>query len=204
MRSHRRARILERATGKIVESFLIDEVSKEMLLESHNVWEPFRTKALERLRQQGKPLPENWNWDWSHKAGDLEFLAYRCMGIQYQDQMQGLIMLSTIHQSSQLPGQNGKPVIYVEYLEVAPWNLVLFTENYRFAGVGSSLLEAAVLFSDQEGCSGRLALHSLPQAEGFYRQHMTDLGAQPPPGETLIYFEMSTEQAKTFLGGRNP
>jgi hypothetical protein len=48
---------------------------------------------------------------------------------------------------SSLPGQLGKAVLYIEYLESAPWNLRDLAGTPQFLGVGVRLLEAAVEFS---------------------------------------------------------
>ena len=47
---------------------------------------------------------------------------------------------------------------------------------------------------------GRIGLHSLPQANGFYADTcgMTDLGADPDY-EGLRYFEMTPEDAQAFI-----
>ncbi len=64
----------------------------------------------------------------------------------------------------------------------------------RLRGVGSALITAAVALSDDEGFKGRLGLHSLPQADAFYRKiGMTDLG-QDTAYQNLRYFEMTAEK----------
>jgi hypothetical protein len=72
-----------------------------------------------------------------------------------------------------------RPIIYVEYLENAPWNQYQPDTPPRFQGVGSLLVEAAIAQSRADGFKGRIGLHSLPQSVGFYVKHcgMTDLGA---------------------------
>lgn len=60
--------------------------------------------------------------------------------------------------------------IYVDYLESAPWNLKNGVEPPRFLGVGTVLLIEAVRMSADAGFEGRVGLHSLPQAEAFYRK----------------------------------
>ena len=196
--------LLYRSTRESVDAFLVDEVSKEQVLAAHGVWQPYREKALRRLRSQDITWPEHWHWDWSQKARKLDFLAYRCIGIEHHDEMQGLMMLSTIHRQSRWRGQEGKPAIYIEYIESAPWNLPPLAESPKFAGIGTRLLEAAINFSLDEGCAGRLALHSLPQSETFYRRYLTEVAIDPVSGGSLTYFEMTADQANEFLGGSNP
>jgi len=198
MSERRPIRLLDRSTGELVNAFLIDEVSKEQVFAAHGVWQPYREKALRRLRVQKISWPEHWHWDWSQKARKLDFLAYRCIGVEHHDEMQGLMMLSTIHRQSRWRGHEGKPTIYIEYIESAPWNLAALAESPKFAGIGTRLLEAAVEFSVQEGCAGRLALHSLPQSETFYRRYMTETAVDPVSDSFLTYFEMTADQAPTI------
>jgi hypothetical protein len=115
--------------------------------------------------------------------------------------MQGLMMVSTIARRSRIANQTGKPVLYIEYIESAPWNLTGMVEKPRYSGVGIALLEAAIQFSMEEGFGGRLSLHSLPQSEPFYQRYMTDLGIDQSK-EGLRYYEMTAEQAQAFLEGR--
>jgi hypothetical protein len=71
-----------------------------------------------------------------------------------------------------------------------------------YRGVGPQLLEMATRWSEQLGFKGRLGLHSLPQAESFYRDRcqMTDLG--PDANYTgMRYFEMTEAQAQRILSG---
>jgi hypothetical protein len=56
--------------------------------------------------------------------------------------------------------------------------------------------------SVDEGFAGRIALHSLPQSQPFYRRYMDDLGVDPAHAEKLCYFEMSENQANEFVGRR--
>ena len=88
---------------------------------------------------------------------------------------------------------------YVEYLEVAPWNRAELGAKPRLRGVGTVLLTAAVALSNGEGFKGRIGLHSLPQADAFYRKiGMTDLGPDAAY-QNLRYFEMTVEQARAFF-----
>jgi hypothetical protein len=101
-----------------------------------------------------------------------------------------------------LPQQMNKHLVYVEYLEVAPWNRRAVTNAPRYKGVGTVLMAAAIQLSLDEGNNGRIGLHSLPQADTFYRDvcQMTDLGPDATyPSYPLRYFEMTAEQASAFM-----
>lgn len=92
-------------------------------------------------------------------------------------------------------------LIYVDYLEVAPWNLRIDgVQVPRYYGVGSVLVAAGAALSLSLGFAGRVGLHALPQAEAFYRERcrMTDLGTDPHYHD-LRYFEYTEEQAAAWL-----
>jgi len=92
-------------------------------------------------------------------------------------------------------------MVYFKYIETAPWNLKDYVDDKaKFAGVGTSLIVAAIEVSIEEGFEGRIALHSLPQSEQFYSRFMEDLGIDKKV-EGLRYFELSEEQADKFIKG---
>lgn len=204
MKVRRKCGLKVPARDDLVEADLVDELSKDDLMQAHLDWAPVRLESLKRLQEAKRPWPEHWHWDWSKKADLLDLLAYRCMGVAQGGRMQGLMMLSTIAGKGRLPGQRGKAVLYIEYLESAPWNLRDLAGTPQFLGVGVRLLEAAVEFSGEEGFGGRVGLHSLSQAADFYRKYMTDLGLDSSQSQGLRYFEMSAEQVRYFLEGRKP
>src|ERR1700722_4679147 len=201
MSSRRKSRLKPVGKNALVEAHIVDELSKEELMAAHLDWAPVRLEALKRLFETKGSWPEHWHWDWSKKADLLDLLAYRCMGIECEGHMQGLMMASTIAGKTRL-GPQGKAILYIEYIESAPWNLKDLVEDPKYSGVGIALLEAAIEFSEEEGFGGRIGLHSLPQSEEFYRKYMTDMGQDPDHPEGLRYFEMSAEQARAFLEGR--
>lgn len=200
MSSRRKSRLKRAGKKELVDAEIVDELSKDELLATHLDWAPERLEALKKLRDAKKPWPEHWHWDWSKKAGLLDFMAYRCMGIECEGRMQGLMMASTIAGASRV-GPTGKAVLYIEYIESAPWNVKDLVGDPKFSGVGIALLEAAIELSEDEGFGGRIGLHSLPQSEPFYRKYMTDLGPDSSH-QGLHYFEMSVEQIRLFLEGR--
>jgi len=202
MSERRRCRLKAGTSDDLVDAVLVEELTKDDLLKAHLDWAPVRIEALRRLYDAKVRWPEHWHWDWSKKADMLDLLAYRCMGIECEGQTQGLLMVSTIAGKSRLVEQLGKAVLYIEFVESAPWNLRDLVERPKFLGVGVALLEAAIEFSTTEGFGGRIGLHSLPQSEPFYRRYMTDLGPDAGHSEGLRYFEMSADQMRYFLEGR--
>ena len=176
MIGRRETRLFNRADEQVVAARFLIGLSRDELLDIHMDWQPARLEALKNLRSQGKPFPENWHWDWGAKADNLNFLAYQCFAVECEGRAQGLMMVSTIGYRGRVEVHAGKPVLYMEYIETAPWNLAGLVETPRFSGVGIALLQAAIQLSADEGFGGRIGLHSLPQSEPFYRRYMCDLG----------------------------
>jgi hypothetical protein len=191
----------ERKADRIVSAGLLPEMTPEQVVQTGEHWQRFRVQARARLRRERAPVPEHDHWDWDEKAHDLKFAAYRCLGIRYEDEIQGMMMISTLAVEGRLPVHKGKPVLYVKYIESAPWNLKGYVgAGARFGGIGISLIRAAIAVSVEEEFRGRIALHSLPQSESFYGRFMEDLGIDPDVGK-LRYFEMSEARALKFMEG---
>jgi len=90
-------------------------------------------------------------------------------------------------------------MVYVDFLEAAPWNLKASATAPRFKGVGTALLVDAVRLSIETGFGGDVGLHSLPQAEPFYtRCGMTRIG-EDPDYYGLPYYEYTSSQAAEWL-----
>ncbi|MCY4230926.1 MAG: hypothetical protein OXF26_08660 [Alphaproteobacteria bacterium] len=81
--------------------------------------------------------------------------------------------------------------------QLADWEGEWVPELFRAM---QRLRRAAVALSEELKFHGRIELHSLPQANGFYANTcgMTDLGTDPDH-EGLRYFEMSPENAQAFI-----
>jgi hypothetical protein len=99
----------------------------------------------------------------------------------------------------------GKPLVYVDYFQNAPWNNEELVDRPRFGAVGSHLLDAAVKLSVDLEYGGRIGLHSLQRSEGFYRRlRMTpvEVEQQDRHARGLWYFEFTRQQAEDFLRAR--
>jgi hypothetical protein len=134
----------------------------------------------------------------------LKLLEAAGFAIAHEGMWQGAMLTKSATHMSRRPASAGKPLIYVDFVEVAPWNWAIedIGQSPRFKGIGSTLLREAVLLSKREGFGGRVGLHSLPQAEQFYQGPcgMEPLGRDAAK-ENLMYFELTTEGAERFLNG---
>jgi hypothetical protein len=192
--------IVDRQSGKIVEAELVCDLTYDELKAVQAVYASARNDLSTNSAQQGYPVPQHNDWDWSAKGLNAESGSCRFFGIRYEGMMDGLIMLNMEPTPSRRKDHGNQPVLYVEFIETAPWNQAAYAgKSARFSGVGTQLIRIAIQVSLEAGCAGRIALHSLPQSEGFYQPHFRDLGIDPT--EDLRYFEMDEIQARKLLEG---
>ncbi len=191
--------------GEVVEVDLHLNLTADDLFETELVWGPNRLSAIQRLYLGGYPseqMPQHYHWNWIIKGKNLKLLAYRCLGIRCEGEMQGMMMVNLGGHFARLDPDRGKPILYIEYLESAPWNVIPFVSKPRFGGIGTRFFDAAVRTSEEEGFEGRVGLHSLPQTEEFYGAVCGMTPNDPDPNhQGLRYFELTQEQARKFLRG---
>ena len=196
--------LLDVARDEGVEAELRDAIQDAQLQDWEEHWRPALILVLAELIRRGVPRsewPQSSHWDWPAKAAQMRgLLAFKGFSLVCDGLTQGLMRVD-LNRTARLPDQRGKPLVYIDYLEVAPWNRSELGQPPRYKGVGSALVTAAVELSGEEGFKGRLGLHALPQADRFYGETcgMTDLGPDPVYQNRMRYFEMTPEQAKAFL-----
>lgn len=94
-------------------------------------------------------------------------------------------------------------VLYVDFIEVAPWNVPVQGRPPQFAGVGTLLIGEAVRMSMGQTANGRVGLHSLPQAEAFYATTCGMARIGPDAGyNDLVYFEYPDDAGAQWLTNR--
>jgi hypothetical protein len=160
-----------------------------------DIWEP----ALDRYLKKGRKRPEHAHWDWMKKAtvAIMNRKDDNFFWIQYDNATQGIMW---VDQSISYFGQDlGEKNIYINFLEVAPWNFFKDKTAGFYKGTGSILLMTAIQYSDSLGFMGRIALESLPQSESFY----LNMGMIPVEKDKkqsgLKYFELPTQNAQKIL-----
>lgn len=195
--------IVERATGRAVEAELLGLLAPQDLMLLEEVWRPERSRILRALLNSGAALenrPESLSWNWRAKAQHLRLSHASGFAVVCEEQWQGAMLTKSGTYPSRL--ENGKPLVYIDFLEVAPWNWTVpdIGQESRYGLVGTRLFERAVRQSWEEGYDGRVALHSLPQSESYYQYAcgMTPLGADDED-EGLTYFELSRDNASRIL-----
>ena len=184
---------------------LWDAITEEQLADWEGEWIPELFKAMQRLRRANvdwRFWPQSRHWSWRNKATVLHgMLGKTGFSVVCQGVTQGMMFVDTVTKRCRIETQKGKDLVYVEFLENAPWNRKeLLFDPPRYRGIGTVLIGAAIELSKSEGFKGRIGLHSLPQANGFYSNTcgMTDLGPDADH-HGLRYFEMTPEQAEAFM-----
>jgi hypothetical protein len=197
------------ATGKEEPADLLDAITEKQLADWEAEWVPELFKAMQRLHRAGverAQWPQSRHWDWRRKTAAFQgMLGTPGFSIVCGGVTQGMMLADTVTKRCRVGGQAGKNLVYVSFVENAPWNRKELFDPPRYRGVGSILMRAAVELSKDHDFKGRIGLHSLPQANGFYANTcgMTDLGPDTNY-QNLRYFEMTPELAEAFLekGGK--
>ena len=173
---------------------LWDAITQRQLADWEGEWMPELFNTIQRLKRAGverRHWPQNRHWDWRRKVEALQgMLANPGFSIVCDGLTQGMMIVDTAKHRCRIDGQRGQHLVYVEFVENAPWNRAELFAPPRYRGVGSILVRAAIALSEESEFHGRIGLHSLPQANGFYANTcgMTDLGTDPNR-EGLRYFE---------------
>lgn len=193
------------STGAAVKAELWDAITEKNLADWEAEWVPELFRLLKQLNRDGverRLWPQSRHWNWRNKLKAIEGLLSRpCFSVVCQNMTQGLMITNTARRA-RIKAQANQHLVYVEYLESAPWNRkdMRHSAQPSYSGIGSILMRTAVEHSRDEEYKGRIGLHSLPQANDFYSNvcGMTDLGADVKY-ENLRYFEFTLEQAEAFI-----
>lgn len=194
---------VERAEPEAAE--LWDAITESQLSDWEAEWVPETFKAVQKLHRMGverHQWPQSRHWNWRDKVAELQgLLGAKGFSIMCGGLTQGMMTLAMGSKRCRLGAQRGQHLVYVDYVENAPWNRKeLMNTVPRYRGVGSVFIRTAIEVSLLEGFKGRIGLHALPQSESFYRNTcgMTELG-KDSNYQNLSYFEMTPEQAIQFV-----
>lgn len=194
--------VVERATGNRVPAILHQELEEVEIIDTEIAWSPERLQRLRALRLNGvagNKLPQHVHWNWAIKAVQTAgVLAYRSFGIEAEGKMQGLMIVCLTGYNARLDPDKGKPLVYIDFIETAPWNSKELSNSPIYGGIGLRLVQAATRLSIDESFAGRVGLQSLPQAAGFYANacEMTSLGIDP---NNLEYLELPAAKAALLI-----
>ncbi|HXI84563.1 MAG TPA: GNAT family N-acetyltransferase [Verrucomicrobiae bacterium] len=188
---------------ELVPADLLDEIGEQHVALWEETWMPQMLEAAARLGAAKAPKsswPQDLLWNWRLKTDWAKpLLGMRSFCIVCEKSLEGMMMVN-LTKTCHLEEQRHKELAYIEFISTAPWNRAKLFGVARYYGVGKILVRAAIELSLREEFEGRIGLHSLPQADDFYRRKckMSVLGVDAKK-ENLTYFEMTPEQAKLFL-----
>lgn len=183
-------------------------ISVEDIKAAEKKWKPYREKIAKKLIDRGIPKNklgfyfQNYHWDWEKKIKlMLEDDSILPVGIECKGEMEGMMFLVDGRFSIISGPDLAKPLLYIHFIESAPWNLRAFNDEPKYKLVGFSLIKAAIQVSFEKEFKGRLGLCSLPQSEGFYYGKCGMTLGPINPTNGLRWYEMSSDAAQKFLDG---
>lgn len=192
------------AARDLIPAELVCTIGVANLLDWHNAWQPELGAIKATLYERGVPKsewPQSGHWKWPDKVAEGGLLGFETFCVTAEGITQAMMRIDTTTRQSRLQGTEGRPVAYVDYLEVAPWNQPIIGMQRRFKGAGKVLMVAAAALSAEQEFKGRVGLHSLPQSESFYQDlGMIDLGPDTEVHGELHYFEMTADVAQALIG----
>ena len=199
MRIESAVEIREGGSRQTVPADLIIGVTVDEVDEAVALWIPFKVAQEQTTGKRS----QHSHWDWSRKARAIQGAAnYSIIGVRVGVEMQGLLLWDDLFEKARHRDQLGLDLVYVHFVSTAPWNDREIVDDPRFVGAGTLLVRTAVERSIDLGYKGRLGLHSLVQAEPFYRDRcrMADLGPDNSGSHKgLRYFEFTPTMANDFL-----
>ena len=191
------------ASGSYRKAALFTRISEKNLRDYYDHWKPYKQNRLKKIPFEN--YPDHWHWDWNAKHSNFTGQqSTQGFAITCRNMTQGMMFVKAPY-FSKLPGAENHPLVYIEYLESAPWNIKEFTDSgiERYRDIGTYFLCAAIWLSKRKGYGGCIGLHSLIQTESFYNKFkFVDLG-NDENYSNLRYYEMTAEQASNLLNGRD-
>lgn len=207
-----RTQLKRTSDGRTIPATLEDALPRAALFDIEAEWCRERVEIARQLDAAGVGIgesgwPESWHWNWASKAmttlpGAASPTAVSLFGVRAERQWQAAMLCLTDRTARLAPRR--APLVYIDYVEVAPWSwdIAAIGRRGRYRGAGLLMMTSAIRLSLSLGLAGRIGLHSLAQTESYYagRFGMRNLGADPRY-HGLTYFEMTAAQAQTFLRG---
>lgn len=141
---------------------------------------------------------EHYHWDWFAKAVKYTTEEYEWFHLYADDKPQAACVIYHPEASALEPGD----IFYVKFVAVAPWNLPCSFRPREFSGLGEIVLRAAQRFSVKVlNLRPGFCLHSLPQAEKFYKKLKMIKVEGKEDSQSLAYFELPRSLATELMKG---
>ncbi len=194
--------LLEVATGTFRDAELLERIDDVQAKRAEDSWVTHIAAARASAASRGEQLPKlpHEHWLWAEKVKlTHRFLPYPTFGIECEGQMQGMMLLQTDGHYARLSSGGRAPLVYVDLLATAPWNLSEINGAVRFKGIGATLIRAAIELSLDLEFNGRIGLHALPTSEGWYDKVGLTCCGSDDQKQGMKYYELTPEQAREFL-----
>jgi hypothetical protein len=123
--SVKQVHLIDGTTGDFVAATLHENLKARNLELIERVWSEHRARLMADLLRHGvseSKWPQSLHWNWTAKAGDLGLLAVNGTGVEIHGEWHALMMTKTVPDVARHPGDRGMPIVYVDYVESAPWN----------------------------------------------------------------------------------
>lgn len=189
-------------SGAPVDALLLEQIDPQYTGVAESLWLTYIALQNASLVAAGQPIPtlDHDHWKWTQKVTKTyNLLPTPTFAIQCNGDTQGMMMLETALHQCRLAGQKSSPLVYVDLLASAPWNLGVY-EPTRHRGIGTLLLQAAIQTSLDLGFKGRIGLHSLPGADDFYEKKCNmACDGHDANKHGLKYYEMTPTLATAFM-----
>jgi len=203
--------VIDKANGESVPYIIELGLSKSSILEC-NGWKDFITNIIIQFVTKNPDLYdykkvlqkdimlEDYHWNWSKKAFHYNTSEYDWFFLKTDDGVQGVCL--TFHPRESVFQK--VDIFYIQYLSSAPWNRKSALHERQYKGIGNEILKhVQYYFLKKHHYSYGFSLHSLPQSQAFYEH----LGMKNFPeyndANGLFFYEMSKENAISFLGDKN-
>ena len=145
------------ATRQFVQARLHRDCGEAVLYEAETRWADARERAATAGIAAGLAPLEHAHWDWTGKADGVKAGKHLLVAIECGADLQGIMAILRTPRPARLTGDH---VVYVDYVESAPWNLKGVVQRPQYLGVGTALIVEAVRISMESGMNGAIGLHS--------------------------------------------
>lgn len=192
-----------------IPGLLVTPIGEKQIQDFEQLWKPWMDDVLREM--QKKSVHQTWIehvlWDWRTKITEVKgLLAYNFFAVECKKVTQGLmrVRMDPSRDFSYHIQQEKKPLLYIDYLSTAPWNIPEIIVDPQFSRVGMVLFMRAIVESYDQGFNGKIGLHALPQAVSWYNElGMINMGVDILPYEGLPYFELTSDQANLIINRMN-
>lgn len=175
-------------------------------------WKEYRTQILIHLKEDcdeqkrnellTKIQFEDYHWKWFGKSLRHNQDEYKWFFLTTESAVQAACLIYFPKPSA----LDNSDIFYIDFIAVAPWNRFTPLEEKRFNGIGKKILQAIIKYlTTNLGYQYGFSLHSLPQAQGFYKHigmvHFEQFDkVEAPDCDPLHYFEINHVNSMKFVG----